>query len=41
MEVAVEPEEVAIGFMFIWLFVAGAVIGRFVYKELSRDGKQR
>ena len=36
-----ERENVTIGFMFIWLFVAGAVIGRFVYKELSRDVKRR
>jgi len=33
------PEDVAVGFMFAGLAIAGAFIGRAIYKQLSKPDR--
>jgi hypothetical protein len=32
----VEPEEIAVGFAFVWLFIFGAVLGHTIYREFNK-----
>ena len=34
-----QPEDVAVGFMFLGLAVVGAFIGRAIYKQLSKSDR--
>jgi hypothetical protein len=34
-----QPEDVAVGFMFLGLSIGGAFIGRAIYKQLSKHDR--